>query len=209
MRFNHPLQARRSERKQGVCLMMRIACSATLFIALIHPLRVDAQPSGSGARAPAVHATPSNRRSCGQPTDARQAQRRQQGQVAGAAAGVLGGLLGVGVPVTVGVSVSLTSFLTDALIDLLECKEQLQAVGATLQATERAERTGAPTKIVWQSQVRPGVTGSSTAALEPKSASDGGSRCMTVTDVVIIDGEETVLPKRMCRTPPSTRYARV
>ena len=37
--------------------------------------------------------------------------------------------------------------------------------------------------------------------------SDGD--CMTVTDVVIVDGQETRAPKRMCRRPPSNRYVRV
>jgi hypothetical protein len=32
---------------------------------------------------------------------------------------------------------------------------------------------------------------------------------MTVTDVVIVDGEETTAPKQMCRRPPSNRYVRV
>ena len=32
---------------------------------------------------------------------------------------------------------------------------------------------------------------------------------MTVTDIVIIDGQETRAPKRMCRRPPNNRYVRV
>jgi hypothetical protein len=32
---------------------------------------------------------------------------------------------------------------------------------------------------------------------------------MTVTDVVIVDGEETRADKQMCRRPPSNRYVRV
>ena len=33
--------------------------------------------------------------------------------------------------------------------------------------------------------------------------------CMTVTDVVIVDGQETRAPKQMCRRPPTNRYVRV
>ena len=43
---------------------------------------------------------------------------------------------------------------------------------------------------------------------EQKQAADG-SHCMTVTDVVIVDGEETTAPKRMCRAPGASGYRRV
>jgi hypothetical protein len=36
---------------------------------------------------------------------------------------------------------------------------------------------------------------------------DGGDS-MTLTDIVIVDGEETRAPKRLCRPPPANRYAR-
>jgi hypothetical protein len=32
---------------------------------------------------------------------------------------------------------------------------------------------------------------------------------MTVTDVVIVDGEETVVPKKMCRSRGASGYAKV
>ena len=54
----------------------------------------------------------------------------------------------------------------------------------------------------WTSETRANVTGSSTV-----TAVEG--ECMTVTDVVIVDGEETRAPKQMCRRPPSNRYVRV
>ena len=51
------------------------------------------------------------------------------------------------------------------------------------------------------------MTGSSTVtALEQEP---GGGECMTVTDIIIIDGQETRAPKRMCRRPPSNRFVRV
>jgi hypothetical protein len=36
-----------------------------------------------------------------------------------------------------------------------------------------------------------------------------GSTCMTVTDVVIVDGEETTVPKKMCRAKGASAFARV
>jgi hypothetical protein len=50
------------------------------------------------------------------------------------------------------------------------------------------------------------VSGSSTVTAQEQS---GDGACMTVTDIVIVDGQETRAPKRMCRRPPSTRYVRV
>jgi hypothetical protein len=96
--------------------------------------------------------------------------------------------------------------LTDAVIALLDCDEQQRAARATQEVTVQAERSGAGATAAWESESRPGVSGTSTVtAVEDAD----GRRCMTVTDVIIIDGEETTVPKRLCRTPPSTRYARV
>ena len=98
--------------------------------------------------------------------------------------------------------------LADALINLLDCDEQQKAAQATEAATVQAERGGAGASASWASQSRAGVTGTSTVTAVGNTGADG-RRCMTVTDVVIIDGEETTVPKQLCRTPPSTRYARV
>ena len=99
------------------------------------------------------------------------------------------------------------TMLTDALLDMLDCDEQQKAAKATDDVTAQAETRGVGSTVAWRSESRPGVSGSSTVtAVDPPSS--GGQRCMTVNDVVIVDGEETTMPKRMCRTPPSTRYAR-
>ena len=37
----------------------------------------------------------------------------------------------------------------------------------------------------------------------------GGDDCMNVSDIVIVDGQETEVSKRMCRRPPTNRYQRV
>jgi surface antigen len=92
-----------------------------------------------------------------------------------------------------------TAMLSDAIMNMLDCREQEKAAQATDQAVQRGE-VGATAE--WESESRPGVTGSSTV-----TAVEGD--CMTVTDIVIVDGEETRAPKQMCRRPPSNRYVRV
>lgn len=96
-------------------------------------------------------------------------------------------------------AIPMASMLSDAIMGMLDCQEQEKAAQATDQAVQRGE-VGATAE--WQSESRPGVTGSSTV-----TAVEGD--CMTVTDIVIVDGEETRAPKQMCRRPPSNRYVRV
>lgn len=89
-----------------------------------------------------------------------------------------------------------------AVIDIT-CRERQQQAAATDQAIARALLSQATGESVdWTSEERPGVRGSSTVTLIEAD-------CMTVTDIVIVDGQETRAPKRMCRRPPSNRYIRV
>ncbi len=120
--------------------------------------------------------------------------------------GIARSMLGrVGAPSAVsGVALPVGSLLSDVIIRLLNCREQEQAA----TATEEAVRGGVGTTTTWTSESRANVTGSSTVVAAEPVAPDGGA-CMTVTDIVIVDGEETRAPKRMCRRPPSTRYVRV
>jgi surface antigen len=117
--------------------------------------------------------------------------------------------------------------LSEAITRLLDCREQEQAAVASEQAVEQAaaaaQQAPAPGRpgqrgtaaaaspvgatVAWTSESRPGVTGSSTVTGLEQAAD--GSECMTVTDIVIVDGEETRAPKRMCRRPPSQRFVRV
>jgi hypothetical protein len=115
---------------------------------------------------------------------------------------VLGGLGRIGLGRVGGVAaamIPMTDMLSDALINLLDCREQQKASTATEEAVRGGDVGSTST---WTSETRPGVTGSSTV-----TAVEGD--CMTVTDVVIVDGEETRAPKQMCRRPPSNRYVRV
>ena len=97
----------------------------------------------------------------------------------------------------------MSSMLGDAIMNMLDCHEQEQAA----TATETAVRGGnVGDSATWQSDSRPGVTGTSTVTAVNTTPGDD---CMTVTDVVIVDGQETSAPKRMCRRPPNNRYMRV
>ncbi len=118
------------------------------------------------------------------------------GGIAGSALGGWGGapgaLIAAGLPVA--------SLLTDAIIRKLDCKEQVKAA----TATDNAVRGGVGTTSTWESDTRPGVKGSSTVR-DQRASADGGS-CMLITDVVIVDGEETTVDKRMCRKPGGGNY---
>jgi surface antigen len=110
------------------------------------------------------------------------------GMIGGLTGGILGRAGGMASTLS-----PVTAIVTDELLKLLDCKEQRQAANATTEAI----RGGVGTEVKWQSESRQNVSGSSKVTGEQQLA-DGG-HCMTVTDVVIIDGEETTVPKRMCR----------
>jgi hypothetical protein len=122
---------------------------------------------------------------------------------------IMGGLAGrvlsrAGVPTDVaGVALPTEQILSEAVMSLLDCREQQQAAAATNDAI----RGGVGTTTSWESQSRPNVSGSSSAEAEERLAD--GTHCMTVTNIVIVDGEETRAPQRMCRGPGARGYARV
>lgn len=120
------------------------------------------------------------------------------GSLAGSASSRLGGV-GTFIP---------SAQFADVLATEIACKlnedEQEQAAEATLEAT-RGEEVGSTAS--WTSTTRQNVSGTSTVTA--RNALADGSTCMTVTDVVIIDGEETTVPKRMCRGPGQSRYTLV
>lgn len=117
--------------------------------------------------------------------------------------GSVGGFLvpGVGGAVAA-VALPAASYLSDKLLTMLDCKEQQQAA----RATEQAIRGGVGTEISWKSETRPNVTGRTKVVAQQKLSD--GSGCLTVTDVVIVDGEETTVPKRMCRAKGASGYVR-
>lgn len=156
----------------------------------------DAAPLDGGARAQSSRT--------GENCEQQNTRRRSRGRgIGGFLGGLTGGRLGpVGNVVSSVLPVG--SLLGEAIAGLLDCREQRQAAAAT----EQAVRTGeVGTTASWQSETRANVSGSSTVTRVETAAVDGD--CMTVTDIVIIDGEETRAPKRMCKRPPSNRYVRV
>ena len=139
---------------------------------------------------------------------------------------VLGGVLGrtarnaagqAGISSWVPIS-EVTDQLTTSIACRLDPEEQKQAAEATLRATRSTEEeadSGKPappppvgSSASWTSQTRDDVSGTSTVTgRDPAVAS--GLDCITVTDVVIVRGEETTAEKRMCRPPGSRRYSLV
>jgi hypothetical protein len=135
-------------------------------------------------------------------TAAKQAKRSMFGGVLNSLGGSLLGRAGVAGSV-VSLALPVGSYLTDELLKKLDCKEQVQAA----KATDQAVRGGVGTEVAWKSDTRANVTGKSTVTGQEQLA-DGG-QCLTVTDVVIVNGEETTVPKRMCKSKGASGYARV
>jgi hypothetical protein len=149
---------------------------------------------------PAVYAKERSSGSVGQKCTPK---KKKSGGMFGAIAGGIAGsaLGGFGAPAAVGLlALPVGSLLTDAIIRKLDCKEQVKAA----TATDTAVRGGVGTTSTWESDTRPGVRGSSTAR-DQRASADGGS-CMLITDVVIVDGEETTVDKKMCRKPGGGNY---
>ena len=177
--------------------MLRAFClSAPLVLASLTvtlPVAAQAQTSLTGEQ-------------CQQQRETRRQRGRGFGSMIGGIAGAFGGRIG-GVAGVVTNVLPVSDLLGEAIASMLDCQEQQKAAGATQQVVEQAERGGVGTTVAWESETRPGVRGSSTVTAVETASTEG--ECMTVTDVVIVDGEETRAPKRMCRRPPATRYVRV
>lgn len=103
----------------------------------------------------------------------------------------------------------LTDQLTAAIACKLDPEEQKQAAQATLDATRgegEAAEVAVGSSASWTSQTREDVSGTSTV-VGRNDHEAAGLQCITVTDVIIVKGEETRADKRMCRRPPAARYA--
>ncbi len=124
------------------------------------------------------------------------------GSLASSAASRAGGVLYY-VPVS-----SLTDQLTASIACKLDPEEQQQAADATLEATrsDGSDEVEVGSMAAWTSNTREDVSGTSTVIA--RNDDDGaGLQCITVSDVIIVKGEETRADKRMCRRPPAARYA--
>jgi len=134
--------------------------------------------------------------------------------VSGAISGMLGGIgrrtaRSAGVPTFVPVA-EFADTLTTEIACKLDPEEQQQAADATLEATRSGGEDGTQGPPVgqsasWTSDTRSGVKGSSTVTAREETGDD--LDCIMVTDVIIVEGEETRAEKRMCRPPGSARYS--
>jgi hypothetical protein len=148
---------------------------------------------------PPVYAKERGSDSAGQKCQPKKKKSGMFGAIAGGIAGTALG--GWGAPAAVGLlAVPVGSLLTDAILKKLDCKEQVKAA----TATDTAVRGGVGTTSTWESDTRPGVSGSSTVVAQ--NSRTGGGSCMDVNDVVIVNGEETTVSKRMCRAPGASGY---
>jgi len=131
---------------------------------------------------------------------------------------VLGGLIGQGLgraASSAGISsyvpiADVAGTLTNAIACKLDPAEQKQAANATLTATRGETGDAEPPPVgassSWTSDTRENVSGTSTVVARNDN-DQGGMQCITVSDVIIVNGEETTANKRMCRKPGSARYA--
>jgi surface antigen len=122
---------------------------------------------------------------------------------------LLGGIFGSVIGSVAGlddVGVLLAGAVGAVLVGEIACKlsqdEQEKAAEATLAVVEK-EEVGAVAN--WQSPTRGGVSGSSTVTA--LNTEPNGRKCLTITDVAIIDGEETRVSKQMCRGSGDSKYA--
>jgi hypothetical protein len=148
-----------------------------------------------------ANASDSSPKQC-QDTPQKQARRSMFGNILGSLGSSVLGRAGVSSEVW-SLAMPAASYFGDEILKLLDCREQQQAA----KATDQAIRGGVGTEVSWKSESRPNVTGSSKVTAQEASA-DGGT-CLTVTDVVIVDGEETTVPKKMCRAPGQSAYVKV
>ena len=88
-------------------------------------------------------------------------------------------------------------------MQMLDCQEQRQIE----LATDAAIRGGVGTQTTWTSPSDRAIGGRSIATAEERLGD--GTHCIDVTDVVIIDGEEVVASKRMCRPSGAAGYRKV
>lgn len=131
---------------------------------------------------------------------------------------VLGGLIGQGLGRAAG-SAGVSSYfpisevagtLTNAIACKLDPAEQKQAANATIEATRGEAGDATPPPVgassSWTSETRENVSGTSTVVARNDN-DQSGMQCITVSDVIIVNGEETTANKRMCRKPGQARYA--
>lgn len=134
--------------------------------------------------------------------DAKCKRARKRG---GALGGLIGGVAGSAAGLK-GIGTAVSGLFGAVLVAEIACqldeKEQKVAAEATVAVTKK-EEVGATAK--WTSPTREGVAGSST--ITALNTEPNGSRCLSITDIAIVEGEETRVAKRMCRSKPGEPYS--
>lgn len=97
---------------------------------------------------------------------------------------------------------ALGGLLVSEIACQLDEKEQVVAAQATVEVTKK-EEVGATSS--WKSPTREGVSGSS--IITALNTEPNGSKCLAITDIAIVEGEETRVSKRMCRKKPGEPYS--
>lgn len=123
----------------------------------------------------------------------------------GALGGLIGGVAGSAAGLK-GIGTAVSGLFGAVLVAEIACqldeKEQKVAAEATVAVTKK-EEVGATAK--WTSPTREGVAGSST--ITALNTEPNGSKCLSITDIAIVEGEETRVAKRMCRRKPGEPYS--
>lgn len=134
--------------------------------------------------------------------DAQCKRARKRG---GALGGLIGGVAGSAAGLK-GIGSAVSGLFGAVLVAEIACqldeKEQKVAAEATVAVTKK-EEVGATAK--WTSPTREGVAGSST--ITALNTEPNGSKCLSITDIAIVEGEETRVAKRMCRQKPGEPYS--
>jgi len=168
------------------------------------PSRLDVSRSGDDAR------TQSDVKPDKPKQEKKKKKKKASGNCEGArkTGGLFGSVLGGVVGQAAGldkIGTALSAAAGGLLVAEIACslteKEQEKAAEVTLELT-RVEEVGATRS--WQSDEREDVSGSSTVTA--LNTEPSGRRCMSIIDVVIIDGEEARASKQMCRAPGESRY---
>jgi len=155
------------------------------------PENAGKKPKEKGSKERSVKSTKSSGKRCKKS----RGRGRLLGGIFGGIVGKAAGLSDAGALLAAGFGAVLVGEIACQLSD----KEQKKAAEATVAVAEKEEVGAVAT---WESPTRSGVSGSVTAL----NTQPNGTRCLSITDVAIIDGEETRVSKQMCRGSGDSRY---
>lgn len=175
--------------------------SGALALSMLAATPAQAQFGGLGSMLGRAGSSSDSRSTSGCPKGkSKSAGSSMFGSMVGSMAGNAIGRTGIGsfVPLS-----EFSNVISNAIACKLDPAEQKQAANATIEATRGDAKVGQTAS--WTSSTREKVSGTSTVVAR-NDADPGGGQCITVNDVVIVNGEETTASKHMCKKPGSARY---